>query len=81
VSKIVSVKFHKANETVNAGEAKPLVPIATPVTTSTTNRSVEASQVTATGHTEVTSPEPAPQSDSEQSSATPPAALAPTSVE
>lgn len=61
VSKIVSVKFHKTNETANAGESKPLVPIAaTPITTSTTNRSVEASQVTATGHTELPAPEPEP---------------------
>src|SRR5204863_4592309 len=49
VSKIVSVKFHKANETVSAGDEKPLVPTeATPITTSTTNGSVEGSQVTAT---------------------------------
>lgn len=57
VSKIVSVKFHKANETVSAGDAKPLVPVASPITTSTTNRSVEGSQVTATPNTEPSVPE------------------------
>src|SRR6185312_13955927 len=41
VSKIVSVKFHKSTETVSGGETKPLVPTASPVTTSTTNGNVE----------------------------------------
>jgi chromosome segregation protein len=52
VSKIVSVKFHKATETVSAGETKPLVPTASPVTTSTTNGNVEGSQVTTSAATE-----------------------------
>jgi chromosome segregation protein len=48
VSKIVSVKFHKANETVSLGEARPLVPMAAPITTSTVNSNgdSEGSQVT-----------------------------------
>lgn len=54
VSKIVSVKFHKANETASAGEARPLVPAAAPIMTSTTNTNgdVEAAQVTTTPATE-----------------------------
>jgi chromosome segregation protein len=52
VSKIVSVKFHKANETVSAGDMKPLVPMASSITTSTTNGSVEGSQVTTNPATE-----------------------------
>jgi chromosome segregation protein len=58
VSKIVSVKFHKANETVSAGDSQPLVPMATQVSTSTTNHHIGASQVTATGSNELSaSPE------------------------
>jgi chromosome segregation protein len=54
VSKIVSVKFHKANETVSAGDMKPLVPAAAPITTSTTNTNgdTETAQVTASPATE-----------------------------
>ena len=54
VSKIVSVKFHKANETVSLGEARPLVPMAAPIMTSTTNSNgdSEGSQVTASPATE-----------------------------
>ena len=54
VSKIVSVKFHKANETVSTGEARPLVPAASPIMTSTTNTNgdYEGSQVTASPATE-----------------------------
>ncbi len=64
VSKIVSVKFHKANETVSAGDTKPLVPTqAAPITTSTTNGSVEGSQVTATPGTE--SPPSGPTGDAD----------------
>jgi chromosome segregation protein len=56
VSKIVSVKFHKANETVSMGEARPLVPAASPIMTSTTNSNgdAEGAQVTATPATEET---------------------------
>ena len=54
VSKIVSVKFHKSNETVSLGEARPLVPMAAPIMTSTTNSNgdSEGSQVTASPATE-----------------------------
>ncbi|HEV8542247.1 MAG TPA: chromosome segregation protein SMC, partial [Verrucomicrobiae bacterium] len=68
VSKIVSVKFHKATETTNAGDVKPLVPIvpnAAQITTSTTNENVQGSQVTATGSTEITNQESATSPDGE----------------
>lgn len=54
VSKIVSVKFHKSNETVSLGEDRPLVPMAAPIMTSTTNSNgnSEGSQVTASPATE-----------------------------
>ena len=55
VSKIVSVKFHKANETTSAGDNNPLVPTAAPITTSTTTSSVEGSQVTTTPGTDAAS--------------------------
>ncbi|HEX7862596.1 MAG TPA: chromosome segregation protein SMC [Verrucomicrobiae bacterium] len=53
VSKIVSVKFHKANETISAGDMKPLVPSAAPITTSSTNSNGDsATHVTASPATE-----------------------------
>ena len=52
VSKIVSVKFHKTNETISAGEIKPLVPAAAPMTTSTTNSNGDSAQVTTSPATE-----------------------------
>ena len=53
VSKIVSVKFHKANETISSGDAKPLVPTAAPITTSSTNSNGDsATHVTASPATE-----------------------------
>jgi chromosome segregation protein len=52
VSKIVSVKFHKSNETISAGEVKPLVPAAAPMTTSTTNSNGDSAQVTTSPATE-----------------------------
>ncbi|MGZ8938383.1 MAG: chromosome segregation protein SMC [Limisphaerales bacterium] len=52
VSKIVSVKFHKTNETVSSGDTKPLVPTASPIMTATTNTNGETAQVTASPATE-----------------------------
>ena len=54
VSKIVSVKFHKANETVSSGEARPLESAASPIMTSTTNSNgdSEAAHVTTSPATE-----------------------------
>jgi len=69
VSKIVSVKFHKATETVNASEAHPLVPPATttsPLTTTTTSENTQGSQVTAS----ISSGEPAPVAQSHPANGT-----------
>lgn len=70
VSKIVSVKFHKANETVSSGEARPLVPAAMPLMTSTTNSNgdAEGAQVTTSPSTE---PAPARERTSERSETNP----------
>jgi chromosome segregation protein len=60
VSKIVSVKFHKTNETISAGDTKPLVPTASPIMTATTNTNGETAQVTASPATEQTEPQEEP---------------------
>jgi chromosome segregation protein len=69
VSKIVSVKFHKANETVSSGDVKPLVPAAAPIMTSTTNTNggSETAQVTASPATEPASDAPQAETEAEVS--------------
>src|SRR5688500_5376037 len=62
VSKNVSVKFHKANETVSLGIAKPLVPMTAPITTSTVNSNGDSEGshvITSPAHDAGPPPEPA----------------------